>query len=55
MANRDDHHEEAEHHDGEGDDHHGELPAFAFSARDTTQLVGAYVQDRFNPAHKSLG
>lgn len=38
-----------EHHEDEGDEHHGELEAFSFSGRETPQLVGAYVQDRFNP------
>ena len=40
---------EGEHLD-EGDEHHGGLEGFAFSGRETNQLVSAYVQDRFNPA-----
>ncbi len=45
--------EDPDHHDEEGrgeEGHHPPgLPAFTFSGRDTSQLVGAYVQDRFNP------
>ena len=47
--------EDPDHHDEEGaaeegtaEEGHG-LQAFTFSGRDTSQLVGAYVQDRFNP------
>ena len=49
SANADDHHEDEQHHGEEGDDH-GNLSGFLFSGRDTMQLVGAYMQDRFNPA-----
>lgn len=41
---------EGEHHDEQGEEHDGGLDAFAFSGRETTELVSAYVQDRFNPA-----
>ena len=34
----------------EGKEHHGALERFAFSGRGTTELVSAYLQDRFNPA-----
>lgn len=47
----DDHAEEGDDHgDDAGDEHHGGLQGFAFAGRETTELVSAYVQDRFNPA-----